>query len=195
MSELDSKFWNDLYLEEDTGWNVGYASYPITAYFDQLEDKELDILIPGAGNAYEVEYLYHNKFRNVNLLDWSEKAIENFKDRLLYFPEKNMHQQDFFEHEGKYDIIVEQTFFCALNPELREKYAEQCAQLLKEDGILVGVLFAEEFEKEGPPFGGNQEEYRNIFEGHFEIERLEKAYNSIDPRDGRELFIKFRKQS
>lgn len=193
MENLDAQYWNERYLTEETGWNIGYASYPITAYFDQIEKKDIKILIPGAGNAFEVEYLYNNNFRNVNLLDWSEKAIDNFKERMLEFPKEKLFCENFFDHSGNYDIIVEQTFFCALKPALRLKYVEKVASLLNENGFLIGVLFNKHFEKDGPPFGGTKEEYLKLFEPYFKIEIMDKAYNSIDSRAENELFVKLMK--
>ena len=49
--------------------------------------------------------------------------------------------ENFFYHQGKYDLILEQTFFCALDPSLREKYVEKCYDLLNDDGKIAGVFF------------------------------------------------------
>ncbi|MBX2846521.1 MAG: hypothetical protein KTR13_09960, partial [Saprospiraceae bacterium] len=43
------------------------------------------------------------------------------------------------------------------------------------------------------PFGGSKEEYLSYFEPHFNIKTFEKAYNSILPRQGNELFGIFEK--
>jgi SAM-dependent methyltransferase len=95
---------------------------------------------------------------------------------------------DFFEHKGQYDLILEQTFFCALDPSFRSKYVEHMHQLLKPAGNLVGVLFNKEFEG-GPPFGGSKEEYEQLFSKHLHIKKMEPCYNSIPPRKGSELFF------
>ena len=73
-------------------------------------------------------------------------------------------------------------------------YAAKCAELLAPEGRLVGVLFNTVFEKDGPPFGGSAAEYRNYFEPYFEFTHFEEAYNSIPPRQGRELFINLKKK-
>ena len=58
MSTGDQKeYWINRYKEERTGWDIGYPSTPLKEYIDQLQDKNLRILIPGAGNGYEAEYL------------------------------------------------------------------------------------------------------------------------------------------
>jgi cyclopropane fatty-acyl-phospholipid synthase-like methyltransferase len=62
---------------------------------------------------------------------------------------------DFFDHQEKYDIIVEQTFFCALPPTMRQHYVSKMHSLLKSNGLLIGLLFNRSFEK-SPPFGGNK---------------------------------------
>jgi thiopurine S-methyltransferase len=51
------------------------------------------------------------------------------------------------------------------------------------------VLFDFPLSTEGPPFGGSREEYLQRFSPFFELKLLEKCYNSIAPRMGRELFI------
>ena len=108
---------------------MGAPSPALVQYFNNLNDKQLRILIPGAGNSYEAEYLFRNGFSNVTVLDFSEKALENFSNRCPDFPEQQLIQMDFFHHQGTYDFIVEQTFFCALNPELRKSYVEKMNEI------------------------------------------------------------------
>ena len=193
MSTIDANFWDERYRQGLTGWDIGYPSTPLKEYIDQMSDQEITILIPGAGNAYEAEYFFKKNFRNTTVLDISGEAILSFKKRAPDFPENKIVHQNFFDHEGQYDLILEQTFFCALDPALRKDYAKKVFSLLKPGGILAGVLFNIEFEKQGPPFGGTVEEYQNIFSPYFSIEIMEDCYNSIPPRSGSEAFIKLRR--
>ena len=62
-SYLTKSFWEDKYVNFETGWDIGYISTPIKSYIDKLKNKEISILIPGAGNAYEAEYLYKERRR------------------------------------------------------------------------------------------------------------------------------------
>ena len=62
-------------------------------------------------------------------------------------------------------------------------------ELLAGGGTLVGVLFNRVFE-ESPPFGGSEQEYRELFSAHFNNVSIEGCYNSIPARTGAELFIK-----
>ncbi|MDG1658802.1 MAG: SAM-dependent methyltransferase [Crocinitomicaceae bacterium] len=190
--KLTQEYWNIRYLEGATGWDMGKVSPPIKGYVDQLEDKTILILIPGAGNSHEVEYLHRQGFTNVHLLDYAETPMKLFCDRNPDFPKKHVHIEDLFAHEGRYDLILEQTLFCAINPILRQKYADKVSGLLAENGKLVGVLFGCKFE-EGPPFGGTRDEYLSYFSSLFRGIEMNPCYNSIEPRSGKELFINLEK--
>lgn len=189
MEKYSSAYWNNHYLNDQTGWDIGHIAPPLKEYFDQLTDKNIKILIPGAGNAYEVEYLHLQGFSKVYLLDFSEKSIQNFLSRCPDFPESRTICEDFFHHEGQYDLVIEQTFLSALPPSRRHEYASQMAKLIKPGGKLTGLLWNHEFPFEGPPFGGNKEEYISLFQKVFKIGKIENAHNSIKPRLGREFFF------
>jgi len=188
--KFGESYWNTRYKEGTTGWDIGHISSPLKAYINQLEDKSLKILIPGGGNSYEAEYLFKKGFKNVTIVDISETALRNVQNRVPNFPKSQLIHQDFFEFEGSFDLIIEQTFFCALDPILRKEYAKKMHSLLKPKGKLMGVLFDFPLTQDGPPFGGSKEEYLTYFNPYFTIEILERCYNSIPPRDGRELFFK-----
>ncbi|UJP64496.1 methyltransferase domain-containing protein [Mongoliitalea daihaiensis] len=186
---LSSQYWTDRYQQQQTGWDIGSPSYPLKQYLDQIQDKSLQILIPGAGNAHEAQYAYESGFSQVHILDFSAVPLEHFKQNCPKFPTAQVFHQDFFHHQGNYDLILEQTFFCALHPEQRMEYVQKMHSLLKPSGKLVGVLFNREFEKAGPPFGGSAASYQSIFEQYFDAVSIEPCYNSIPPRTGSEVFI------
>lgn len=195
MTDLNDHFWNNRYITNDMGWDIGYVSTPIKEYIDQLTDKSIKILIPGCGNAYEAEYLFKNGFKNVFVIDWSDEALKNFSNRLPEFPKENLLCVNFFDHEANYDLMIEQTFFCAILPSLRNKYAKHAASLLTPKGKLVGLLFDDPLNSDRPPFGGNKTIYTELFSPYFEIAIMETAKNSIPSRKERELFVKMvRKQ-
>lgn len=192
---LSSTYWNERYLHHNSGWDTGSVTLPLKTYFDQLEDKTITILIPGAGNAYEAEYLVSKGFTNVFVCDLAEEPLKNLKKRCPEFKPENLLHTDFFELSNhlpntlRFDLIIEQTFFCALSPSLRPNYFKHMSTLLKPGGKLVGLLFNDALNKNEPPFGGNKEEYFNYIDDSFKIRTFETCYNSIAPRRGRELFI------
>lgn len=198
MTENSQEYWTHRYDNDDIGWDIGEASNPLVSYFNQLKDKNLKILIPGAGNSYEAEFLFANGFKNVHVLDISERPLENFKKRNPDFPTENCHHQDFFKHKGAYDLIVEQTFFCSFEPDTmtRVKYATKMASLLVPNGKLIGVFMdsAKMEDNEVRPFGATEAAYRNYLRPYFDIIAFETCYNSIPSRQGNELFGIFQKK-
>lgn len=190
MDLLNEDYWSGRYESGQTGWDIGYVSTPLKTYIDQLEDKTVRILIPGAGNSYEAEYLHRQGFGNVYVMDLSQTPLDNLKLRVPDFPDDRLICQDFFDHTGQYDIMLEQTFFCALNPELRPAYVKKASELLKPGGKIVGLMFNIPLFDDHPPFGGHQKDYEPLFRDTFDISIMETAYNSIPPRAGNELFVK-----
>lgn len=186
---LSEAYWNNRYLNQETGWDIGVIASPLKAYIDQLSNKTLSMLIPGAGNAHEASYLHDQDFKNVQLLDFAAEPLQAFQQKHPLFPKENIIQRDFFEHSGQYDVILEQTFFCALAPALRPQYVQHMHRLLKPTGKLVGLLFNDPLPGDNPPFGGDATTYQALFAPYFNIHTMETAYNSIAPRKNRELFI------
>ncbi|MGX5820412.1 methyltransferase domain-containing protein [Chitinophaga lutea] len=192
MQALDQTYWNTRYERGETEWDMGEASAPLRHYFDQLPNKNLRILIPGGGNSYEAKYLWDNGFRDVTVLDISSVVVERLKRKHQQTGIKFI-QGDFFEHEGEYDLIVEQTFLSALDPVLRQAYARHMYDLLWEEGRLIGVLFNREFDPPGPPFGGGIKIYRRMFQPYFHFKTFAPCNNSHPARHGKEVFINFQK--
>lgn len=193
-NNFNKAYWEHKYENQKTGWDIGYISTPLKLYIDQLTNKNLQILIPGAGNSYEIEYLHKKGFTNLTVLDIAEQPLLNIKNRIPNFPSECLIQQDFFNHSKTYDLILEQTFFCALDPNLRKNYASKMNECLNKDGKIAGLLFNFELTQDGPPFGGDKETYIHLFKNIFKINTLEECYNSIKPRLGRELFFIFEKK-
>ncbi|MCX6290610.1 MAG: methyltransferase domain-containing protein [Bacteroidetes bacterium] len=191
---LNANYWDQQYQNNETGWDMNQVSPPVKNYIDTLSGKAIKILIPGCGNAYEAEYLMENGFTNVTLIDIAGTLVNSLREKFSGKPIRILHQ-DFFEHNEKYDLILEQTFFCAINPSLRERYAAKCFHLLNGGGKIAGLLFNIEFERDGPPFGGKREDYQILFEPMFHLEQFDKCETSIPKRQGNELFVEMKKKN
>jgi methyl halide transferase len=188
--ELNSTFWNERWLTNDTQWDIGYPSPAIVDFVNEIQDKSIRILIPGCGNAYEAEYLHNKGFTNVFVVDYAEEALRRFAERVPSFPKKHLIVADFFSlGNEKFDLVIEQTFFCAIDPSLRVRYAETMKKILSNNGVLCGLLFIQTPNAEGPPFNGTYEEYQELFGERFTIRKMEPCMNSIKPREGRELWF------
>jgi len=189
---LSPGYWEQRYQQEDTPWDIGYSSPPLLHYLEKLSDYSTRILIPGAGHAYEAVWLHRQGFKNVYVCDWAPSAFERLQNQAPGFPKNHQLAVDFFTLDRTVDLILEQTFFCALPPEQRPDYVKKTAQLLSEEGRVAGLLFAHPFDHAGPPFGGTAEEYRKLFQAQFDILQMQLAPDSIAPRAGRELFFEMK---
>lgn len=187
-------FWQQRYEQGSTGWDMGQVSPPLKAYIDQMPEsaKHQNILVPGAGNAYEVGYLYEQGFTNVTVIDFASAPIADFALRYPDFPADHLICADFFQlspEQYQFDWIFEQTFFCAITPSRRDEYVQQMAALLRPQGKLVGVLFNKDFGRQEPPFGGTKQEYQRRFAPFFDITIMAPSHNSHPARQDSELFI------
>ncbi|MEJ6613681.1 MAG: methyltransferase domain-containing protein [Saprospiraceae bacterium] len=189
---FDEQYWTERYDAGKDGWDLGCISPPIKEYIDQLTNKDIKILIPGAGNSHEAEYIHNQGFTNLYVCDISNVPLDNLKERVTTFPVDNLIYGNFFEIQDKFDLVLEQTFFCALNPSLRQDYIEQMSKIIKPKGNLIGLLFSMEFDREGPPFGGVINNYKAMFSKKFDIRVITPCTNSIESRMGSELFINMR---
>jgi len=193
---LNQNYWEKRYQSQDIKWDIGAISTPIKNWLDLENRKDLKILIPGAGSGYEVAYAYSLDFQNVYYLDFATNIATDFSNRNPDFPKDQILNADFYSlnKNGFFDIIIEQTFFCSQDPISRDKYINKSADLLRNNGKLIGLLFNTLFEKEGPPFGGNLEDYVQLFENRFNILCFEECNISIPPRQGNEIWMELQKK-
>lgn len=191
---LDASYWESQYEAKTTGWDLGKVSPPIQTYVDTIAHKNCSILIPGCGNSYEAEYLLEQGLTNLTVIDIAPTPVAVLKEKFKNNPNIQIILGDFFEHKGNYDLVLEQTFFCALPPTMRQKYVWKMHQLLADEGILAGLLFNRMFES-GPPFGGSKEEYELLLTAAFDFLKMDVSENSIAPRANSELFFELRKNN
>ncbi len=186
--ELTPSYWNERYESHRDGWDLGSANSALVAEVTKRLERTDTILFPGAGRGYEADYLWAQGYTGVTVCDWSAASLSDLRSSPHLPSPGNVIIEDFFELTGRYDAIVEQTFFCALEPNLRERYVGQCTDLLRAGGWYIGLLFDRDFPA-GPPFGGSSAEYAQLFGSYFDIEVLESFDGSIGPRAGNEVLL------
>jgi methyl halide transferase len=191
---LDQAYWEIRWQRGETGWDMRQASPPLMEYALQISPEKrtrTQVLLPGCGNGHEALALAEAGFAGLTMLDIAPTAVAAIQQRLdarrPAYPARVL-CTDFFEHTDRYDLILEQTFFCALNPDLRAAYAQKMFDLLNPGGKLAGVWFDRAFPG-GPPFGGNTEEYKTLFAPFFRLHTVAPCYNSIPARAGSEVFM------
>lgn len=167
------------------------------------------LLVPGAGSGYDVLTLASAGRHTVGL-DAAPSAAQRFAQMKSKLPTAGSTEficRDFFslgndpEHRGKYALIWDYTFFCALPPRLRSAWGDALAALLRPNGVLLTLMYplieGEDVARhEGPPFPLSREIYRkHLVEqtGLFELEHFEEVSESHPSRQGKEGFSIWRR--
>lgn len=184
-------YWEDRYLTGDFPWDLGHPSGPLLHYMRQLADKRLRILIPGGGAGHELAWLHHHGFANAVMLDFAPYAVQRVRSQYPQVPEHAVIEGDFFAHQGQYDLVLEQTFYCAIDPARRDGYMQHMATLVRPGGTLAGVWFAFKFDPAvGPPYGGSPLEYHQRMSPWFRLTRLVNPCPDSEPaRAGKEVWL------
>jgi len=181
--------WQRHYDENDLGWDLGQVAPPFVSLFENNIIVPSKTLVPGCGRGHEVVFLAENGF-DVTAIDYSTGAVNHLnsviKNRQL---KSRVLLQNFFEldstHDGLYDLLIEQTFFCAISPNQRPLYIETVVRALKKGGMIAG-LFYHTGQEGGPPFNTTREDIINHFSEFFEIKKLDHSKNSAERRKEKE---------
>lgn len=190
-SGYSKKDWQKHYDEEDLRWDLGEVSPPLRHYIKVNQIIKGRALVPGCGQGHEVVYLAQNGFA-VTAVDYTKGATQ----RLAHNLARNRVSAEvicinFFnlglEHLNRYNLMFEQTFFCAIHPTLRNHYVNLVSRILKPGGLLVGIFY-ETGEEDGPPFNTTRANILRHFSGPFQINQLEKTNRSAERRQGKEWF-------
>ena len=187
--EYSREDWQDHYDSNDLGWDLGQVAPPFVELWEKGKLSLGKVLVPGCGRGHEVIFLAENGFE-VTGIDFSEGAVtylgnalkkRNLKGRVLH--------QDFFSlddtHDGVYDLVIEQTFFCAISPRQRQDYVLKVSRMLKPGGMLVGLFYHTD-KQGGPPYNTTREDIETHFSENFEIQELDKTSLSSEQRKGKE---------
>ena len=195
-----AEYWQGRFEKSDTPWQLNVASTVLMEAIGELESRGFSLgekraLSPGCGRGLDALEVASRGAR-VLAVDWSSTAVEDLKSRYEALRSSchgavEVVAGDFFAMEPQpVDIVIEHTFFCAIDPSMRKTYAEKIAQWTKPGGFLVGNFFVlgEEVVKtlpglsltqrgEGPPFASTVKELHGLLLPNFEEVVLRPAKN------------------
>ena len=183
--------WQKHYEEDDLRWDLGETAPPFVRWWAGWSGGAGRAVVPGCGQGHEVIFLAARGWE-VTAVDFAPGAIQRLSARLkAEGREARLLNQDFFtldaSHDAFYDLLLEQTFFCAIHPGQRPRYVDTARRILKPGGRIVG-LFYETGEAGGPPFDTRRADILEHFSGCFNVQVLEKTPHSAERRRGKEWF-------
>ncbi|MDQ2809135.1 MAG: TPMT family class I SAM-dependent methyltransferase [Chloroflexota bacterium] len=191
--------WDALYREGDTGWDLGEAAPPLVDLLAGPDAPPPGRLIAlGSGRGHDALLFAAHGF-DVLGVDFAPSAVvtateaaaaQGLTDRVRFL------QADIFalppEYRAAFDVVLEHTCMCALDPRLLDEYAALVTRLLRPGGTYV-ALFYTHGRPGGPPYTTNAAEIRRLFTPRLEIVHLAPAQRSAPRFAGKEWLSLMRK--
>ncbi len=189
---LDGGAWDARWIDGNTPWDLGDASPPFrSAIAEGLVGATGRALVPGCGAGHDARLLASTGF-DVTGVDLSPNAAAHARQLAEDTGvAMDVRVADLFalpEELTEFDLVLEHTCFCAIDPTRRDDYVRAVADALRPGGRLLGLFFTIEVE-EGPPFGATEAEIRHRFGARFTIDIARVPTDSIAPRLGREMLF------
>ena len=159
-----SSWWNTLYekSEHQERWDQGIAHPALDHFVPPLKMTRSRVLVLGCGSGHDANW-WSQRGHIVTGMDFSAAAIDEARTRYGESSDLKWIQADAFslgpEWNGRFDVIFENKFYCAVDPSLRGALVKTWRRLLTRRGRVVGIvpLMDKCF---GPPFGGTEWELR-----------------------------------
>jgi hypothetical protein len=197
-TRLPGEYWDQRYALGETDWDKGAPSPGLVDFLRLDAHVPGRVLVPGCGRGHDVRTLAQAGF-DATGLDVAAVPVRDATElaRAAGLSNATFMHGDFFRADpawrGRFDWMFEHTFFCAIDPTLRDQYVEQASNLLRQDGHLLGVFYNIQPEDEGPPFGTTRGELVERFRRRFDLV-LERVPRSYPNRAGKELLMLWRKR-
>lgn len=194
LTPSDPGFWDAIFREGGGGWELGRPTPPLETWFLEHSPKDLRALVVGCGRGHEARLLARLGAR-VTAIDFAPTAITDARAATDPALAVDYQQRDLFTLTGppEYDLVVEHTCFCAIDPARRDDYVDRVAAVLRPGGALVGLFYAHG-RPGGPPYTTSRDELVARFSRHFDVAHLEPATNSILIRHRQELLAELRRR-
>ena len=193
------KYWDAKYLNNEALWDLGSPTPIIKEWAEKLSPKK-SICVLGAGNGWDAMY-FAEIGHDVTAVDFSKLAVQNMKKNAF---DKNICINIIYEnifnldniYFNSFDIVLEYTCFCAINPNMRIDYVNIVSHILKSSGQFVALFFPiiEDSSTIGPPFSVDINKTEKLFNKFFKIIKRENPKLSISSRKNKEIFIIMKKK-
>ena len=189
-------FWEEIYQAGRAGWDLGGPTPTLHRLLESGEIKPGRLIVLGAGRGHDARDWARNGFQ-VTAVDFAADAVAAMRALADPAAPTEIVQGDIFalpaKLNHKFDVVLEYTCFCAINPARRGEYAEVVARLIKPGGTYAALLFPLDQHAGGPPFAVSIDEALTLFRKRkFRLKRREVPEDSVWQRHGLEELLIFK---
>lgn len=190
--------WETCWGRNLTPWDLGGVTPIIDHLIRAHELPPGTAFVPGCGSGYDVVAMASSA-RHVVGLDISETAIAKARQMASATSSAQWVEfvcTDFFTYtpEAAFNLIFDYTFFCALEPSLRPKWAAKMSELLAPHGELITIIYPVSDHEGGPPYAVSFEAYEKVLSPlGFVCTFHEENSLSIASRQGKELLGRWKR--
>ena len=161
----DPMNWDDRFKNNETPWERPGLHPAITHWIEAGEFQAGESgIIPGCGRAPELFRLASLGVHMTGIdlsqtaIDWQNQHLES-SGLTAKLQTANVLK---YQPDTRLDFVSEQTFLCAIPPNLRESYEAAAHRWLKPGGRFY-ALFRQKDERGGPPYGCSLNAMHQLF--------------------------------
>jgi methyl halide transferase len=189
-------FWEEIYQAGRAGWDLGGPTATLHRLLESGEIKPGRLIVLGAGRGHDARDWARHGFQ-VTAVDFAADAVAAMRELADPAAPTEIVQTDIFALPArlnhKFDVVLEYTCFCAINPARRSEYADVVARLIKPGGTYAALLFPLDQHAGGPPFAVSLDEALALFRKRkFRLKRRETPNDSVWQRHGLEELLIFK---
>lgn len=194
MADVNSQaFWQSLYESGRTRWDLGGPTPVFRRILDEQRLTPGRMIVLGAGRGYDAHLFARHGF-DVTALDFAPDAISALQDVNDTGANVTIDQSDFFDLgatlDGAFDYVLDYTFYCAIDPQRRNVYADVVTRLLRPGGQFIALAFPLGELTGGPPFAVDAGDLLDMMRMRgFRLLHREIPPDSVRPRMGREALL------
>lgn len=194
-----SGFWDERYQSQSTGWDLGGPTPVFISWLAEHPGRGQRVCVLGAGSGYDAIEFARQGYK-VTAVDFAPTAMA----RIIAGAEAagvdvEVLAGDLFTladtHADAFDLVVEYTTYCAIDPGRRGEYVEVVSKLVGQGQRLLALFFPVNKESgAGPPFRVTTVDVEERFSEYFSLESQFVPANSVESRQGKEILAEYRRK-
>jgi len=198
MSPNTSDFWEQIYRNQQTLWDLGGPTPVLSRILREGRFAPGAVFVPGAGHGHDAREFARHGFA-VTAADCAAEAILWMRDRADPAAPVEVMQADIFALpetlSGCYDYVYDSMCFCAIDPLQRPPYIDTVARLLKPGGAFITLAWPIGNHRGGPPYAIHADAFVFMCEQRgLALQSREQPPDSVPHKRGCEELFVFRKK-